>query len=705
VNFDARLQELFEEFRSDYLLTPEGSKHRDAYALGRTSARANYLEITSRADRGEDVTDLVLTHLLPHIDSKRHREDGSWIHVAPAITKDIKSWYQGAGWATKKEWPARAAHILTFIRRVVDNPGELADACLVFSASPLGKALQCGMMTPILSALRPDDFSIVNTKVCRLLKEVKGGDFTSALKEYPATNAAVHDLVDRHDELFGTARQVGVSSLEAFDMMAHWFVAVRDEEIDVRGKGIDRASAEVARRVVESMCPDSTPRAAALSILAHAIRFAHEHGRQSWSVTLKSDLVRLNVGGVIAVDLRQKGLVMTVAQDVLSAETLDALSDAEDWEFKYMDHAVCYLLPYDELDPALGQLVPALEEHLRRVTARTQYAPYRAAHSPGVLAMLRQLQYDVPDPEYADPPRNAGGVSEPTSAPGSGSTVGRHPLYSLQDLAGETLMDEALLGSWIRAINRKGQAIIFGPPGTGKTYVAERLRRHLLSGAYGVAELVQFHPAYAYEDFIQGLRPETNSNGALAYRMIPGRFMEFCERAAEATGLSVLVIDEINRANLAQVFGELMYLLEYRDRDVPLAGGARLRIPPNVRIIGTMNTADRSIALVDHALRRRFAFLHLEPNHDVLRKYHLRTSLDVSGLCEVLASLNAAIADPHYAVGISFFVRDALAEELEMIWTAEIEPYIEELFFDRLDEVAKFRWSAVKSRATPLPTQ
>lgn len=97
-----------------------------------------------------------------------------------------------------------------------------------------------------------------------------------------------------------------------------------------------------------------------------------------------------------------------------------------------------------------------------------------------------------------------------------------------------------------------------------------------------------------------------------------------------------------------------MYLLEYRDKEIPLAGGNRLRIPPNVRVVGTMNTADRSIALVDHALRRRFAFLPLNPNYDVLRRYHELKGRDVSGLIEVLDELNSAINDRHYSVGISF---------------------------------------------------
>ena len=179
-----------------------------------------------------------------------------------------------------------------------------------------------------------------------------------------------------------------------------------------------------------------------------------------------------------------------------------------------------------------------------------------------------------------------------------------------------------MLAGWVRAIERKGQAILYGPPGTGKTYVAERLARHLVGGGDGFVELVQFHPAYAYEDFIQGIRPKTRTAAGLLTRRCLAGSWNSATRPQRPARACVLIIDEINRANLARVFGELMYLLEYRDREVPLAGGGRLQIPANVRLIGTMNTADRSIALVDHALRRRFAFLALYPNYDVLRDFH-----------------------------------------------------------------------------------
>ncbi len=232
-----------------------------------------------------------------------------------------------------------------------------------------------------------------------------------------------------------------------------------------------------------------------------------------------------------------------------------------------------------------------------------------------------------------------------------------NPAYSLPQLAEDTGFNQTELTRWVRAIERKKQAILYGPPGTGKTFIAEKLAQHLVGGGDGFVDLVQFHPAYAYEDFIQGLRPQARPEGGLDYPLLPGRFLEFCQKAQTRQDGCVLIIDEINRANLARVFGELMYLLEYRERQIPLAGGGVLQIPANARLIGTMNTADRSIALVDHALRRRFAFIALPPNYEVLRRYHQQhqTGFPVGGLVCPLAPLKRGIGGPHYGGGITFF--------------------------------------------------
>jgi MrcB-like, N-terminal domain/AAA domain (dynein-related subfamily)/EVE domain len=273
-----------------------------------------------------------------------------------------------------------------------------------------------------------------------------------------------------------------------------------------------------------------------------------------------------------------------------------------------------------------------------------------------------------------------------------------NPKYDLSDLSAELLVDEPTLEHWIRAIERKGQAVFYGPPGTGKTFIAERLAKHLIAEGDGFSEIVQFHPAYAYEDFIEGIRPRSRPDGGLDYPVVPGRFLEFCKEASKRTSECVLIVDEINRANLSRVFGELMYLLEYRDRQIPLASGGMLKVPANVRLLGTMNTADRSIALVDHALRRRFAFIPLYPNYETLRRYHRENTFPVDTLVEILQRLNKEIGDRHYELGISFFLRPDLENHIQDIWRMEIEPYLEEYFFDQPDKVDVFRWETLQRK-------
>jgi|GEM_PF-976506 len=267
--------------------------------------------------------------------------------------------------------------------------------------------------------------------------------------------------------------------------------------------------------------------------------------------------------------------------------------------------------------------------------------------------------------------------------------------YDLAACARDTNYTVEALARWVKAIERKQQAVLYGPPGTGKTFVAEHLARHLADEDGGFYEVLQFHPAYSYEDFVQGIRPTTRADGYLEYAVMPGRFIDFCERAKRCRGRCVLIVDEINRANLSRVFGELMYLLEYRDREIPLAAGGRFRIPPNVRILGTMNTADRSIALVDHALRRRFAFLALHPDFEILRQFHLTTGFDPTALIELLRRVNRQIGDRHYEVGISYFLRSDIRDQLEDIWRMEIEPYLEEVFFDQEARLEELRWDRV----------
>ncbi len=222
------------------------------------------------------------------------------------------------------------------------------------------------------------------------------------------------------------------------------------------------------------------------------------------------------------------------------------------------------------------------------------------------------------------------------------------------------------------ALHRRGQVILHGPPGTGKTYSALRIARELaarrrfgtpfaglddtrrreIDGAGagdGLVRVCSFHPGYGYEDFVEGLRPGIGTTGALIFTARPGVFRRLCGDAAAAPDRSFfLVIDEINRGDVPRIFGELMTVLELDKRDqkvlLPLTGDALL-VPPNLFLIATMNTADRSIALLDAALRRRFAFIELMPDDGLLA--HL--TVGQLGLSEWLAALNARLRSqlPH----------------------------------------------------------
>jgi len=273
-------------------------------------------------------------------------------------------------------------------------------------------------------------------------------------------------------------------------------------------------------------------------------------------------------------------------------------------------------------------------------------------------------------------------------------SVRAYSAYSIDSFISETGFDRNHIEGWKTLLERKKQIIFQGPPGTGKTFIAERLARLVTSGTEGFVETVQFHPAYSYEDFIQGYFP-ASTHGVLTFEPKPGRFLEFCERARKVPNAPcVFIIDELNRANIPRVFGELMLLLEYRDKSVPLATGGELSVPGNVYILGTMNTADRSIALVDYALRRRFAFLRIGVEYDILKARLESYGLPADQLVTVLREINAAIDDQNYEIGVSFFIghEESLMERLPDIWQTEIEPYLEEYFYDQPKE----NWSAYR---------
>lgn len=257
----------------------------------------------------------------------------------------------------------------------------------------------------------------------------------------------------------------------------------------------------------------------------------------------------------------------------------------------------------------------------------------------------------------------------------------------------DELADELLVHDtkWLREVRDllwdERQLVLYGPPGTGKTYLALKLAEFLGGGPEQV-KLVQFHPSYAYEDFFEGFRPQEDpQTREVAFRLTAGPLRELADLASLEGNRHIphfLIIDEINRANLAKVFGELYFLLEYRNKSVRLTySGDDFALPPNLFVIGTMNTADRSIALVDAAMRRRFAFVELsprtEPTSGLLRRWLAKEGKDTEP-ADLLDALNSRIHEADFHIGPSYLMKKGVYREggLERTWRTKILPLLEE---------------------------
>jgi 5-methylcytosine-specific restriction enzyme B len=901
-----QFEQLLQECLTTYPMSKEGLRHVALFSRSRDEARANFAAIVAAADSGQDITDRVLLQLLPHVDTAPNKARGAWITWAPTVTKDIRSWFEGAGLKKPDEWPAVASALFRFVRRCVEHPEELAEACREFVNLPLSKGFQTGMLSPVLNALEPESFALVNNKSRKGLNYFNDNNFKADLADYPETNAALLALTSSLSEQLTSPELPNVSPSDMFDMFCHWLVAVKNFEFGTTQywkiapgeearfwdewrdsgfmamgwrefgdlSGLTKVQFNAKRDLIVQEHPEYTKQGTRqlwqYTRIAEGDRVIANRGKteilgvgtvvgpyyfeadaeyphrfpvqwddltprrvneQGWGKTLeelepakfraligarptngtspRADaafgaksfelLAELHDNPTSAFYSSHKEDLQRLVEDPLedllrsvASQLPEAITDVMEtekkifarilkndygrggaWDFywgafypkggKRTEDAQLFLwinhecvrfgfyigtygsnqrarflrnanrdqvalseklrstlsngrYDFGALEGGYGggygggarkestsAVRPAWDEWLRDPSKAGVQVAITLKREEAILRTKAELQEEILETfkdlfplvllATSDSPMLEleryleGGEDDPIN-----------PLYPLEKLAQDTSYDPATVREWLRAIDRKGQAIIYGPPGTGKTFLAKRLAEHLVGGTDGEVDLVQFHPAYAYEDFMQGIRPQSNGSGPLEYPLVAGRFLEFCRTASSRKGPCVLIIDEINRANLSRVLGELMYLLEYRDEDVALASGNKFRVPSNVRIIGTMNTADRSIALVDHALRRRFAFIPLTPNYETLRLYHKQNGITTDGLIGVLQQVNKLIGDPHYEIGISFFLRPDLSTELESIWRMEIEPYLEEFFFDQPQKLADLRWSGIHGR-------
>ena len=269
-----------------------------------------------------------------------------------------------------------------------------------------------------------------------------------------------------------------------------------------------------------------------------------------------------------------------------------------------------------------------------------------------------------------------------------------YPVYSEEDFLSQVYMDKPSYDTLVGLLRTKKNIILQGAPGVGKTYTAKRLAYSMM----GVKDqervmMVQFHQSYSYEDFIEGFRPASGGSG---FEIKKGSFYLFCRKAADdLENEYFFIIDEINRGNLSRIFGELFMLIENDKRGNALQllySDEKFSVPRNVYIIGMMNTADRSLAMLDYALRRRFAFFEMKPGFESEGFREYRAGLNSAKFDKLIAcveSLNNAIAADEslgegFCIGHSYFcnLTEATDDALHSIVEYELSPLLREYWYD-----------------------
>jgi len=367
---------------------------------------------------------------------------------------------------------------------------------------------------------------------------------------------------------------------------------------------------------------------------------------------------KVTAGSQILFDRLQNG------QHILLAKaTVANIAQGNDLQGKIPNHSekdrLAILEHYESFQPAIV-FTSAMEEQLKNSPG------YNAQHSIHVVTsdVFERLQHRL------------------IAAP-----------YTLEQLCNDTLHSVEFFQQLEKALEEDHQIILYGPPGTGKTFLAESFARYFAGSDN--TKVVVFHPSYSYEDFVEGLRPEGNS-----LRLQDGCFKEMAAKAKVSEGKFVLVIDEINRGKVDRIFGELVHSLEREKPGVQLVYSRQeLEVPSNLYILATMNSTDRSIALVDFALRRRFAFKQIGTDLDILRRWYEKNppKIQPERIIELLRKLNEKIVQDErlgesFEIGHSYFMKPEIDKErLGRIWDLHILPLIQEYYPAQPQDVEGFK--------------
>ena len=484
--------QLYKEFSEDYPLTEKGKDHIAAYSRHRQQGQQNYQEVEAAAARGEDITELVLLKLIPYSDSSANHDRHVWIHHAPCVVGDLVKKSENNG--NIVDWTETAKTIFQFVKHCNDSPADLETACQDYEASPHSKGFQTGYLTPILNALRPDKFLLINSKSQQSVNYFTDSSYSTKVADYPQINEAERHLID---SIAPDMRAIWDSKLrddDQFDIFCHWLKSIKKHSLKPPkywrispGRGAwqweecrDQSFIGIGWNELMDVSDVSKQ-----EFDAQRDKVRDQHPEWNWTNAGVNQVWRfshyISVGDRIVANRGTK--------EVLGIGTV--------------------IGPYYYQSDA--------EDHRHRLPVRWDDTVHRSVDYISWMSTMVFLNAERFE-EILQAPEIEGAVDSDRAA--VVDALEPNQTYSLNQCSEETYLEESLLQSWVEAINRKKQAILYGPPGTGKTYLAHRIARHLPSNGSGFQEIVQFHPAYTYEDFIEGIRPRQGGNGRLAYPVI-----------------------------------------------------------------------------------------------------------------------------------------------------------------------------------------